>query len=173
MEGIENLVAYCARRYKDDIDKAVDALEAKVRALPNFEDLQRALVRQSLRSQIHEYRHTSNTRQKREELREKALSPQRQAAKVVIGRSKAVVAAAEGWLDYYIGSKTLGSLLGKELPTLAAQENELVKGHSFNYRLLKELSKIVPDEKTVRSVVSEKKLKSLVRLARSGRPCPV
>jgi len=100
---------------------------------------------------VHDARHQSNRQLKRD------TGFYGQPAKVVESDSLNIRATSEAIYDLYIAGRTLGTLLGKELPGVALLERETGNGHLANAALCERLAKIVPQEKTVREAVSSKK----------------
>ena len=62
---------------------------------------------------------------------------------------------------YNIAGTSLGEVLGKDLLDLADIEDNRAEGHVFNSRVLRRLSDVVPENKKVKSAISEKKLNAL------------
>lgn len=150
---ILDVVAAAVGKYPDSVDASVDWAVAKITKLPEYETFIGGLVRTAIRGIIGDYRHTNNNalRNERGDFDTKS--------KITVGET--VDAIVRSVYDYFIAGRTLGSLLGKELPEIAANEAAKAEGHMFNSRLCTELKKLVPDDKLVRNAVKESKLRKL------------
>jgi len=115
-----------------------------------------------LRDLVHDARHQSNRQLKRD------TGFYGQPAKVVESDSLNIRTASEAIYDLYIAGRTLGTLLGKELPGVALMERETGNGHLANAALCERLAKIVPQEKTVREAVSSKRCMAIWRKCRES-----
>lgn len=153
LQSIQPIIVEAATKFKDDIDKAVSFAEQQVRALPEFNELVDVLVRQAIRHQISDARHAANVAIHR------ANGSYGGPSKVAVG--EAVARVAQRCLDYSIGGRSLGSIFGKELIAISTSERAKAAGADFNARLCEELKKIVPAEKAVREVMTEKQMKTL------------
>jgi len=162
IKSIQGIVEEAAVKFKDDIDKAVTYAEKQVRALPEFGELVDVLIRQAIRHQISDARHAANV------AIHKANGSYGGPSKVGIG--DAVARVATRCLDYSIGGRSLGSILGKELSTISTSERAKAAGADFNARLCDALKKIVPEDKAVREVMSEKEMKSMFLKLKNAKP---
>lgn len=156
-ESVLKLAAEMAEKYANDINQATAEAERAVRNMPEFGELVAVLVRSAVRGLIYQARHTANVR-----LRQEA-GGYGAAAKVNLAGSEAVGRACESWLVYCIGGTTLGMLKGADLKATAESERSIASGHLFNARLCEALAQIVPDDKQVIEVLTEKRLAGIVR----------
>jgi hypothetical protein len=157
MVFIDQIVQDATEKYKDDISKALDVAERAFWKHSDHDEFVRTLVRDQLRALIHQCRHMSNTDRKK---RSGAYGGK---AKVNVGNTKSVSTAhRNSWYDHYIDGITLGSMTGKDLKRAAENSGAAANGYLFNKMLCDELARMVPDDQTVRDVVSEKKLNSIV-----------
>lgn len=156
-DSVLRIAEEAAAKYQDDIDRAAEKAEKDIRSLPDFDGLVEMLLSYAVRNLVHEARHKSNTQIRR--ITGRYGGP----AKVVVGRSASVARACESYYSYCVAGKALGSLLGADLEAAAQAENAIAEGHLFRVRLCRRLREMVPDEKRVRDVVSEKKLRAIFR----------
>jgi hypothetical protein len=156
---LTDIVARATRENGDDIPSAVDAAEAGVRRHPEFPDVVDTLVRDAIQGAVYAARGLSNRELKSE-------TCYGGPAKVRVGDSESIGRVYQSVFDYYIGSRTLGDLLGSELEDVEVNETEKAAGHMFNARLAAELRKVVPADKRVREAVSQKKLEKLFKSLR-------
>lgn len=154
-----NIIDEMAAKYDDDINKAVKYAEKKIRNLDTFEEDQRSLVTSGIRDLVHDARHKYNRIVKTETRQNK---PKGRPNQVNVLGSKDVIDIGNKWMRYCVGRRTLGDLLGKELPALANSERELSNGHQFNANLLETLIPLVKDDKKVSECITPKKLESIV-----------
>ena len=154
--SLNAIVAEATASHLDDISAAVDAALAECRRTSWFKDLTDELVREAILHQVHDCRHHLATTARRN------AGVYGCTAKVHAGRAETIVADL---FDYPINGRTLGSILGSELPEIAAGESERAKGHLFNARICGQLAALVPADKAVRECVSAKKLKAIFQSA--------
>lgn len=160
-ESIQQIVAECAAKYKNDIDKAVDQAVSQVQALDDYEDFVDLLVRTAVRGKITDFRHSVSTAIKR------AAGEYGGPAKVGTDLS-AVNAVARGVFDYFIGGRTLGTITGEELKQIRDSEAEKATGHLFNAGLCEALIPLVQEGKTVRECVAESKVRRIFKTIQAG-----
>jgi len=140
-------------------EKAIAAVEKRVKALAQYQKLVAALVRLALADIVYDLRHEANVRSKR---RNGAYG---QAAKVKVGDSPAVLNVADSLYRMRIAGTLLGLLTRDELEWAAEVERAQSNGHLVNARLCEKLAPLVPSGKTVRQAVSEEKLRKLLAAA--------
>ena len=159
----------------DDITAAKKAAKRKLERRPDWPDLVERLVDEALLDKIHQMRHRSNCEIKR------ALNPTLSSQadpptpstpkattgppKVVAGRSRIAgkIAQEVNYLNYFVDGRTLGSILGEELPELADQERMMGQEHYAKAALYERLSAIVPKKKRVSQAISNGRLGQLFR----------
>lgn len=156
-DSLLSIIANAAEQHREDIDQAVECAEKAWLADESAPEFAAQLVRQALRELIHGYRHRMNV-----SLR-KAAGEFGGPAKVVPGEVTSAIAERALLDSYTIAGRTLGSILGKELPSLQKTEQEKSDGAAFNARLCERLAAIVPEDKTVREVVTERQAWKLLR----------
>ena len=156
-ESLAQIIADVGEKHSSDIDAAVDECEKRVKRLGDYADFIGELVRQALREQIYDWRHKANVAQRR------ASGFYGGAAKVLSAASEAVADAAteKSLYDYFVAGTVLGELTGEMLPAIAASEREKASGHAFNAELCETLAAVVPEGKTVRQAVKERKLRTI------------
>lgn len=154
-QNFKQIIMEAAEAHPDDVDAAVDASLPKLARLPEWEEYKKQLVRSAVSDLIHVYRHRENVEQR------KGTGVYGGAAKVTRGRASAAIAREKSLYDYFIGGKHLGSVTGEELGAIAEVESAKAATHNFHVRLCSALSRIVPKEKTVREVVTERRLKTI------------
>lgn len=162
-ESLLEVVSKAASQHPDDIDKAVDCAAKAVRKLPEFPEWVDQLVNGQLRNMIHDARHSANTRLRRD------AGEYGGPAKVGLSTGAVAEAARSVYMHYAIGGRSLGMILGSELVSLAAAEQEKAQGHQFNVRLCQKLVEIVPADKRVSDVLTEGKLKKLFSELEKGK----
>jgi hypothetical protein len=142
-------------------DKIEDELAIMLSRLEADPDLDRSLYSQLRRSacleMLYDVRHNDVTSIK---------------SNVCTRGIDAIAAAGEvamrSIMDWPIGNKRLGDLLGSELLPLAEQESALAFGHAVNSAFLRALSDRVKDERTVRESLSEKQAAELFKQSKSS-----
>lgn len=158
---IDDIAGQAAEKFPEDIDRATDQAEREFWKHPEHDEWIRRLVRDQLRSLIHGWRHIRNTQKK------KSAGGYGGPAKVNKACNSVANASRDSFFSYCIAGTTLGSMTGIELKRTAESERAMSNGHLFNATLCEELAKVVPDEKTVKESVSEKKLNIIVDRSRS------
>jgi len=156
---ILKIVGKCAAKYGDDVEHAVTYAGKQVRRLKEFDSFASGLIDHALRELIYDARHQTNLRIRREN----GNDSDRVDPKVIVGRSPAVAEVYESVYNYLIAGMMLGSVCGEMLESIAASERARAGGHTFNAHLAEELRLLVPEDKTVREVVSEEHLQKLFR----------
>lgn len=150
-------VSKAARKHRDDIDHAVSCAEKAASKLPGWKDWIDDLVRGQIRNLIHGVRHQDNVTMRRD------AGQYGGPAKVGLSTGAVNRIAGECWMNYFIGGRTLGQILGKELRGIAQGEREKAEGCTFNARLCEQLAAIVPEDKSVSDAVSEAQVKKIVK----------
>jgi len=155
-EAVLQIAERAARRHKSDLEAAGRLATKEVVALPQFAKLGPLLIAYAMRQLVYEARCNGNRALKRENGFHTGHT------KVFAGRSTSVAAAAsKSYLEYNIGSTVLGDLLPNGLREVMMGERAKGNGHLFNARVCEALIEIVPEEKRVREVVSERQLKAI------------
>lgn len=160
MKFPEEVLCVCraaSERHPEDVSAAVDEAVARLKRLASYPDLVETLVRQAVQDLVYEARHVKNVRTRREN------GGYGGPPKVTVGGNAEIGRVYEDVFAYRIAGTTLGSLTGAELPAVASKEREIAGGHLFNAALCERLARSVPVERTVREVVSEKRLRALFR----------
>jgi hypothetical protein len=148
------IVKMAVQKHSDPAE-AVAQAERQIRALPTFASLFDTLVRSAVTELVYDHRHLANVAMRRQ------AGQYGKPGKVVVGASESVNKVYESYYRYRIGATMLGNLTGAELLVVAQTERALAGGHLFNARLCEELGVLVPEEKAVQDVVSEKRLRAL------------
>lgn len=162
-DSVIKAVQAAAETHGDDIPTAVQTAEDAVRALPEFDTLTSSLIHKAVQELVYEYRRMVNQGMRRGEWGQQESQPSARDA------SGAVEEVYRSCFDYFIGRKTLGVILGKELEGIAAKERATSDGHLFNAALCEELRGMVKDEQTVKDAVSETKLRRLFKKLKKKR----
>lgn len=159
-ESLTAIVQHAASEHRDNIDQAVDCAAKAWRATEERAEWLEQMELGQLRNLIHDARHQTNVAIRRE------AGAYAGPAKVGLSTG-AANRVAQSILDgYVICGRVLGDILGKELVPFAKIELERAEGYQFNARLCRKLAAVVPDDKTVRQVLSESKIRKLMREAR-------
>ncbi len=161
-ESVMSIAIAAVKRHGDDITAAVDEAETKIRKLKEFSEVVDALVHDAVQRLVYQLRGQSNQAVRRQS------GVYGQPAKVRVGASESVAVAEASYLSYYIGGRTLGGILGSELLSIAESETAVAAGHQFNAELCRQLAAIVPQNKSVAEVVSERRLRNLFKKLRGS-----
>jgi hypothetical protein len=159
--GVMAIVKQMAKKYRDDVQKATDEAVREVKKLSDYEVFVDGLVWQAIHELIYDERHHSNHQAKM------LSGTYHTVPKVLEGTSKAVARASQSLYNLYVAGRTLGSFLGKELESAARAEENVGHGHILNAYLLRSLQPFVPENKTVRESVSERRIRFHISLFRS------
>jgi hypothetical protein len=135
-----------------DVQDAIGAFRSALREHDEFPSLVEVLFGVATAELIYEQRHSINIATKR------ANGDYGKPGKTIVGESKTIQSMYE---RFFFGGQCLGDILGERLSGLAESEEAQAHGHGLNAALLNRLSKIVPEDKTVRQAVTEKKLRQL------------
>lgn len=149
------IAADAAAEHGDDIDAAVASAEASIRELPTFKQIVATLLHNAFRELIYDARHASNVKTRRDAGRYGGPGI------VITGASPGIKDVYRSVYEYNIAGTQLGLLKGESLAGIADNESAIASGHMFNAELCRKLAKIVPDDKTVKEAVSEKKLNEM------------
>lgn len=153
--SIRNAVAGACRKHPDDVPAAIDVAEKAIRKLPDFDTFVALMIHHSIQEMVYDDRHRFNG-----QLHKNAGAD----PKVIVGNSEAVLGVYGSIYAYHVAGKTLGELLGSELPTVRATEQAIASGHLFNVALLEWVeSQGVGDEQRVKDAIPEKKLAAQFR----------
>lgn len=156
-ENVLRIVEEMAAKYPADIPKAIERAEKDIRSLPEFDELVSMLVRNTVQELVYDARHRANTRMRRE------AGDYGGQAKVVSGNSACLGRVCVSVYSYHIAGTKLGLVKGADLEAIAESERAIASGHLFNVRLCSKLKGLVPADKCVQEVVSEKKLRALFK----------
>jgi len=146
-----------AAKHGGDIDQATAVAEAAIRSLPDFADWVNAFVTSAIRELVYDARHQMNVAMKRD------TGYYGGPAKVKVGDSADIQKVYQSFYEYHIAGMQLGMLKGADLEGIAESEAARAEGHAFNARLCKKLREVVPDDKTVREAVPERKLREIFK----------
>lgn len=153
-EEIDRIVEIVTLQYPNDIDGAVAEALARCRELPDYQTQIENLFCYTLRQLIHDARHRSNTEMKRQ------TGYYGKPSKVNVGGTSVAKVARSSYL-YYIAGKTLGDIKGKEIDQISNAEQQRADGHIFNVKLLQWCkTQGVPEEKCIKNIIPEKKLRA-------------
>jgi hypothetical protein len=144
-----------ADKHGDDIRKAVATALVAIRKMPDYAEFSDALVRSAVQEFVYDARHRANIATRA------AGGEYGGPSKVAAGSSAAVSRAAASVYAYFIGGRTLGSIKGEELEAIAESEQAKAEGHGFNATLCETLAPLVPEGKTVKQAIGERKLRGI------------
>lgn len=153
-EQIRSIIREANTNHTTPEDATTEALH-NVRGMSSYGEMVETLVEHAVHDLVCDDRHTINTRIKYQ------TGVYFQKAKAEVGESVAVMRAETSVYSYCIAGTSLGEILGKDLLGIASIEDNKADGHIFNSRLMRSLSNVVPQNKTVRRAISNKKLKAL------------
>lgn len=156
------IIRRAAARHANDIEKAAEVAERDIRRLPNFNELVEQLVKTAILRLVHLARASANVTIRRAS----GGNP-----RVIVGDSEELRQIADEciYLNYCIGSQTLGMLTGAELVEVADSEEAVAEGHLFNVKLARYLKRLVPDDKRVKDVISETRMATIFRKLQTNR----
>jgi hypothetical protein len=158
MEIPSNVIAIArdaAEKHGDDIRAAVVEAEQRIRKLAEFADFENALITNAIQEMVYDARHRWSGQLK------KSSGGYNTTQNVIPGKTESFAAVTRSLYTYCIGGQMLGSVLGASLTKIASSESAVAAGHVFNARLCRRLAGMVPEDKTVKQVVSERKLKAI------------
>jgi len=154
---VHDIARRCAEKHKQDVNVAIAAAYEQVMKLDNFDEFVLALAHAAVSDLVYDCRHQSARAMKI------AAGAYGGPAKVIVGLSGSVQRVYESLYNYRIAGTVLGCLYGRDLADIASKEAEKASGHRFNADLCAKLATMVPDDKRVHDVVSEKTLGNLFR----------
>jgi hypothetical protein len=152
LSAVKEAVAKCP----ENLDKSISEAERAVKSLPGFSSYSDGLVSQAIAGIVYQVRRSRTSSIKR-----LAAKPEAVADRLSDGVRRAFRSAYE----YFIAGRMLGNILGSELPDIALTERKKANGVLANVELLDRLADIVPENKTVKQVVSQKKLLQMIKAA--------
>ena len=158
MQYREDIVAACkdaANANPNDIDTAVKQAFDKIRRARNYAEFVDQLAYEAVRNCVYDCRHTANVQMRRQN------GNYGGPAKVESSKSQSVQSVSASLYAYFIAGRTLGTILGEELPAIADSEDKRAEGHRFNANLCRALAPLVSDGKTVQQCVKQRKLKQI------------
>lgn len=162
-ETMVEIIERAARQHSEDITKGVECAKRDIQSLPEYHQLIDTLVTEAIRELIYDVRHRDNVKM-RNESGAYSIEP-----KVQPGKSKDVQETFENLHRYFLAGQTLGEIMGEQLEGIAESEESKANGHLFNARLCRELSRLVPEGKRVKDVVSLKKLGMIFKKLKGDR----
>jgi hypothetical protein len=166
-ERVLEIVAESSAKYADDVTKAIDDAERKVRKLPEFPSLVSNMVRGYIQDLVYDARHATKRQMKKEHGQYGGPS------KVIVGSSKIVNEVSLSSLyQLPMDGTILGLIFGSDLVGIAEREQSKADGHDFNARLCLRLAPLVPKNKRVQEAVTEKVLKTLYDQVVKGEASP-
>lgn len=156
-ESVLQIAKRAALEHPDDIDQAVACLRAKVVETKLEKALLSVLLARAYRDLIHQARHQHFVALRN------ANGSFVGKAKVMPGSAVAMAAEASLLNTYCIAGRTLGSIRGEEIASMAATETAKANGAAFNASLLIKLRRFVKDEATVGESVNDKQVAKMFR----------
>jgi len=158
MQYREDIVAACkdaANAHPNDIETAVQKAFEKIRRAKNYAEFVDQLAFEAVRNCVYDCRHTANVQMRRQN------GNYGGPAKVESSKSESVRQVSLSLYAYFIAGRTLGTILGEELPAIADSEDKRAEGHRFNANLCRALAPLVSEGKTVQQCVKQRKLKQI------------
>lgn len=158
MQYREGVIAACkaaAEEFPDDIESAVGKAFSKIQRAKNYLEFADQLVMEAVRSCVYDCRHAANVQMRKQN------GSYGGPAKVESSKSKSVQSVSASLYAYFIAGRTLGNILGEELPSIAEAEEQRAEGHRFNANLCRALAPLVAEGKTVQQCVKQRKLKQI------------
>lgn len=163
-EWMTAIVSKAAAQHRNSIDAAVACAEKACRKHDEFREWIDEMVRGQLRSMIHDSRHVTNVAVRRE------AGAYGEPAKVAAVNESVSRVLRNVLLDYSICNVQLGQITGKQLLAFAEIEQAKADGSAFNARLCRKLAEKVPEDKSVGSVLTARKVQQIMRdLGKSKR----
>lgn len=157
MENVKKMAENVVRTHREMSPAQQCAILSKeARCLPDFAEFVNALLEARFQDMIYTERSALN-RETLAKIDGKCVP----LPKVKVLDSKGVRDAYAHLYGYFVAGRTLGSILGKDLPYLADVEMNTAQGYLFRYRLLNALAEMVPAEKTVQESVKPKVLERI------------
>lgn len=164
-QNLNKLIKRGSHLYPEDIDRAEKYVyDRLIKSSFYDEDLRTKLICLALRGLIHDARHTSNRKIKRQaKAAFKSNTSKVRHNKVNVSKSKIILQMHKRWYDYNINGTRLGAIFGKDIPQIIVQEQSIADGHQANVKLLEALQPLVPMNQRIEDSVSAKKLNELAR----------
>lgn len=154
-EEVLDIVRHSVAKYPNDVAKATDYAEERIRKLATFQSLVNSMITTSVQTLVYRARQTSNLALRR------SAGGVGSTPKFNAAESKSFAEVEASYFNYYIGGRTLGSVLGSELPDIISEEDAQVEAHSANAEICRALAKLVPPDKTVQQTLTDAKLKKI------------
>jgi hypothetical protein len=162
-EDVHDLIAQAVAEHPNDIPAAVEEAERRLRALPDFADLVAQLITQAVQDLVYQRRGMLNVALRRE------AGDYDTKPRTKLADSPDTLAVWDNVYNYFIDGRTLGDLRGNELQDIEASERNVARGHEFNAELCRWLREQgVVDDRRVKDVVSERKLRTAFRRLRKA-----
>jgi hypothetical protein len=157
-ELYDKLMAIAAEesdKSSDDIQLAIKRTVARFKRIPNWQQALEVLLYKCAQEAVYAHRHMENIRIKKE------AGEYGGPAKVTGGGMAAKV--AQQCYEIVLAGRVLGDVTGEELDEMIDVEQQMVRGHTANVRLLKSLKPLVKPGQCVRNAVKPAKLLELVQ----------
>lgn len=155
-EGVQALIKKCAEDNLSSCETAATQAVKKIKKMTAYEQLIDHMFYQAVLEMVYDFRHQMNSQLK------KQRNGYVNTEKVSSASSKIANKAVERSIfTFLIAGKPLGEILGGELLGIADAEEARGRGCFFNAKLCRMLGPLVPDNKKVKDVVSEKKAKEV------------
>lgn len=155
-EDFRSIIKAATLEHFEDVSAAVDSAYEQIIEMDDFAEFQEKLVRHSIQEHVYDFRHKTATDLKRRN------GDFGGPAKVGTSTGAANRVAAMCFLDSYpIDGRSLGSILGKELPALRDAAIGRGRGAFVDAAVCSALIPLVAEEKEVRQCVSDKKAEAI------------
>lgn len=164
-EDFHAIVRAAALKHKDDTQDATRQVFDEIKQRDDYEELAEELVFRAVASIVSDFRHALTTANKR------AAGLYGGPAKVGNATGIANMVAGLCILDrHFIGTKSLGSLTGAELPLVRDNELRKADGHKLNAAICEAFMPYVAAEKTIRQCVTAKKAEAIFNSVKIPSP---
>lgn len=155
-EEVQELIKACAEDNLSSCESAATQAVKKIKKMAAYKQLMEHMFYQAVLEMVYDCRHHMNSQLK------KQRGDYAKAEKVSSVSSKVANRVAERSIfTFLIAGRPVGEILGGELIGIADAEEARGNGCLFNARLCRVLKPLVPDNKKVKEVVSEKKAKEV------------
>lgn len=162
-EDFRSIIKTAAMEHFEDVAAAVDSAYQQIIELEDFAEFQEKLIRHSIQEHVYDFRHQTATDLKRRN------GDFGGPAKVGTSTGAANRVAAMCFLDSYpIDGRSLGSILGKELPALRDAAIGRGRGAFVDAAVCSALIPLVKEDKEVRQCVTDKKAEAIHGRARAA-----
>ena len=148
-----------SQKHPEDVAEAARVALEAIRGLPEFGDCVDLLVEEAVTLMVYNARQYKNKRIKTAA----GHYAKKGVRKVSTAESEALAQAYDEVFEYCIGGRTLGSILGKEIPDLEKTQRLEAGGYLYNADLLLTLRPLVPPNKTVKQAVPRERMKRIFR----------